>query len=614
MADFTDYLNETEEAITNVQHDLEDAEWQGLGIKWEEYPIIILQNEVYQAISETFDIPQNELPRLELEIPPQHIQADFAIAAFPLASIFRKSPHEISDAIVEHITQAQVFRYVQSAESIQGYVNIYVDQSRLYQHVLQQTLMLGEHYGRHPKFEGERVFVEYSAPNIAKPMSIGHLRSTIIGEVLSRLYECGGATVIRDNHLGDWGTQFGSLLYAYQESDLDLEQSEDPIEDLKNLYVDFTKRAEENPELKDKARETFKRLEEQDEVLIAQWKRIRDISLQGFGEVYDRLDVVFDLIVGESYYMPQSEQVISDAEEQEVAHRGEHSELVVDTLSEVDSFLLQKQDGTSLYLTRDLAAIRDRQEMFNPDKILYVVGNEQALHFQQLFGLARTMEYVHADTHVEHIGFGLMRTGGKKMSTRKGRLVGLSDVLDEAVNRASTIVEGKRPDLSDDERAEIAEQVGKGAVLYHDLRHVRTKNIDFDWDQMLSLEGESAAYLQYTAVRIYSILANLEKSDRAMNIEVSELMYESDIEYKLAKHISLYPWTLANAAEQNMPHIVCTYLETLASLCNTFYGSVSVQNTEDEELRCSRVVLIEAVVQVLENGLDILDVPVPEKL
>ncbi len=614
MSDFQTYLQKTAQSIEDAREELNGRERTGPSVSWSEYPITAIQTEVRQAIMSVFDLTPDQLPDLEIEIPPEHIQADFAVAMFPLASVLRDSPQNIAENVVSYVYHSNEFQYLASAEAIQGYFNIYLNTLRTYQHVLRQVLMLGENYGVHPQFEEQRIFLEYSAPNIAKPMSIGHLRSTILGEVLGRLYERGGARVIRDNHLGDWGTQFGSLLYVYQESDLDLEKSEDPIEELKNLYVSFTERAKEDPELKERARKMFKHLEEGDSELIAMWQKIRQLSIDSFERVYEDLDVNFDLVVGESYYLPQARHVIEDVEEKGLAHRGENGELVVDSLEDFDTFLLEKGNGTTLYLTRDVAAIADRERVFDPDKILYVVGNEQALHFQQLFGLARVMDYVKSDTDVEHIGFGLVRTGGKKMSTRKGRLVTLEDVLEEAVNRARRIIEEKRVDLSDEEREEIARQVGYGAVIYHDLRHVRTKDVDFNWDQMLSLEGESAVYLQYTAVRIRSLLENLGNTDYALNMSADQLTLETSIEFRLAKHLSLYPWTLANALNRHTPHILCTYLETLASLFNTFYGSVSVRNTPDRSLRASRVVLILAVFQTLENGLDILNVPVPDKL
>jgi len=613
MSDFYTYWNETEEEVEECARRLADARRQGPSVAWNEYAIFVIHEELHTAIHEALEIEFDKGSGLHLDLPPAHIKADFAMAMFPLASTLGTSPSELADTVAKYIGASDKFRYLASAESIQGYLNIHLNQQPVYQSVLQQVLMLGANYGCNPEFEDERIFIEYSSPNIAKPMSIGHLRSTIIGEVLARLYERSGAHVIRDNHIGDWGTQFGALLYAYQESDLDVDTSDDPIEELKNLYVSFTERAEKDPELQERARETFKRLEEKDPDLIAMWQHIREVSIREFEGVYDRLDIMFDLIVGESYHEPQAAYIIEDAEKQGIAHRADNGALVVDGLEQFDTFLMQKGDGTTLYLTRDVAALAYREGLFAPHRILYVVGNEQSLHFQQVFALTRALELI-GNLHVEHVGFGLVRAGGKKMSTRKGRLVTLSDVLDEAVARAERIVKNKRPELEESQQQDIARKVGQGAVLYHNLRHVRTKEIDFDWDQMLSLEGESATYLQYTIARIYSMLEQIEDTQRAMNMEAPELRFDSDIEFQIAKHLSMYPWMLWHAVHQHAPHVLCTHLEQLASLFNTLYGQISIKNTYDEDLKRSRIVLISAVVQVLENGLEILNVPVPEKL
>lgn len=465
---------------------------------------------------------------------------------------------------------------------------------------------------------GKIVFADYSSPNIAKPIGVGHLRSTIIGQALTNLYDKTGYVVIRDNHLGDWGTQFGKLLYAYQEWGDEEKITQSPIEELKNLYVRFHGLSKEDPAVEDAARRLFADLERGDSEAMALWKRFRDLSIVDFDRVYRRLGICFDLCIGESYFVREAEEVVDDCLEKGACRvDDETGAVVVDTLENIPSFLLRKADGSTLYISRDLAALKFRVETFKPDVILYVVGNEQSLNFQQLFSFARKIGYLDHHTEVKHIDFGMVIRDGKKMSTRRGTVIELSELMVQSVEKSREILLSKDTDLTSMELDETSEIIGIGAVIYNDLHQSRAKNISFDWKRMLDIEGGSAVYLQYTYVRVLSILRKLEIVSSAGNAEPftgSLAIHESESEFSLAKKMLLFPKIVLKAQSTDSPHDICAYLEELALLFNSFYNEISIVKTENIRLRQSRILLIESVAQVIKNGLAILNIRVPEKM
>lgn len=549
---------------------------------------------------------------IELNAPPPEIDADYAIPAFALSKSLKRAPNDIAGELTTAIKRV-ASDLVETAVACGPYVNITTRREKLYDRTLRHIISACGNYGRTAGNSGKVAVIDFSSPNIAKPLGIGHLRSTIIGHALSNIYEWTGYTVLRDNHLGDWGTQFGELIYAYQAWGDKEAIQKDPIRELKNLYVRFHVEEKNNPAIRTEARRLFSELDAGDEKLLALWKQFRDWSIAGFNVIYRRIGVHFDLYLGESYFTNKTEAVVGDCLAKGLARQDQDSPLiVVDTLENIPSFLLRKQDGSALYVTRDLAAIKYRVEHFHAETILYVVGSEQSLNFKQLFALARKAGYLPDNAKAEHIPFGMVLSGNKKMSTRAGTVVELEDVLERAIGKARETLKQNNPSLSKEEEDKIAESVGIGAVLYHDLRQLRTTNISFDWDKITSLEAGTSAYLQYTYVRIKSILdkAGALKSHAI----VDSYRFENQKEFSLAKKLLFFEAVIKAAQKGNVPHVICTYLEELSQLFNSFYSEVPVLTTKDPALLASRLALLNSTGIVIENGLKILGISIPPKM
>lgn len=462
---------------------------------------------------------------------------------------------------------------------------------------------------------GRSVVIDYSSPNIAKPMSIGHLRSTIIGDSLRRLYESLGYTVISINHIGDWGTQFGKLLVAYRNHYGDLTPRPDlTMQDLLDLYVNFHTSAEHEPELDNDAREMFAKLEAGDVECRVLWQSLVEASLREFQAIYDRLGVVFtEPKMGESFFEDKLSDIIRLAKERGLAEESDGA-LVIHLPNQKVPLLLRKQDGATLYATRDLAALKYRVETYQPQALLYVVANEQALHFEQLFTAARLMDLAPKPLRLEHVKFGLLLgSDGKKMSTRRGRVIFLQDVFDEAVRRAMEIIEEKNPDLSPEEKQKISEVVGIGALKYFDLSHDRKHDIVFDWDRMLQLKGDSGPYLQYAHVRASQILHKAGVSDVAnstpiqypdsLPIDISDLLRE----------LARLPLVVERSALDTAPHILAQYLNDVAVRFSRFYENYPVLKAEGDE-RAFRLMVVAGVARTLKRGLELLGIDAPERL
>jgi len=455
-----------------------------------------------------------ELLRL-LERPPKPELGDVAFPCFSLAKTWRRAPQQIAGELKERLLAAQadgqaaggsddagVQRWLMALQKVEvagGYLNLFVDRSRLFPLMLTQASdMALPQPGR-----GKRVVVEFSSPNIAKPFGVGHLRSTVIGHSLARIHEALGYDVVRINHLGDWGTQFGKEIAAYKRWGDAEKIKADPIPELLALYVRFHEEAEKNPELEEEGRVWFKKLEDGDAEARELWQWFVDESLKAFRRTYELLGVDFDHYTGESFYTDHIPAVVDALREKDLLVQSEGA-WVVD-LSDLDMppCLVLKADGTTIYATRDLAAAIYRHKTFGFEKMLYVVGAEQTLHFRQVFAVLKKMGHEWAD-RCEHVPFGLMQIDGKKMSTRKGRVIFLEEVLQEAVERAAAIIAEKNPNLP--EREKVARQIGVGAVIFHDLKTHRIHNVNFSWDEVLNFDGETGPYVQYTYARTQSVL------------------------------------------------------------------------------------------------------------
>ncbi|KKP79756.1 MAG: Arginine-tRNA ligase [Candidatus Moranbacteria bacterium GW2011_GWF2_35_39] len=613
--EFEKYKLEVAESVSAVQKKISEEKDNRKLVDFDSYPSEELKAEVIEVVKESIDV--QDVGAVGLSVPPAHISGDFALEVFDLAKKLGEKPNVLAKKIADRINEREL-ELIKDASVAGAFVNVETQKETLYRDILAKVLELGERYGESDINAGKVAVIDYSAPNIAKPIGVGHLRSTIIGQALVNLYHETGYSVIKDNHLGDWGTQFGSLIYAYKEWGDEKKIEENPIRELKNLYIKFHAFSEEHPEVKDNARELFTRLEKKDPELVALWKRFRDLSLKDFERVYRQLGIEFDTNIGESYFTEQTDKLVDECMASGLCRKDEASEaVVVDQMGEIPSFLLRKQDGSSLYLSRDLATLQFRVNTFKPNAILYVVGNEQDLNFKQLFALGKRAEYLPDEVETKHIGFGMVLRDGKKMSTRKGTLIELEDLLSQSVEKSKEILLKKNSDADPQELDKVAEIVGIGAIIYNDLRQSRVKNISFDWDKMLDLEGGSAVYLQYSYVRINSILRKLTETYGEIDLstlEKGEIFFESKSEFGLAKKLMMFPETILRSQQSDSPHQLCVYLEELALLFNSFYNEVSLLRTEDTKLRESRVALCEGVALVIKKGLSLLSIKVPEKM
>jgi len=583
-------------------------------INHKDYLLYQIQAEIVNLLKKNFlnfDILEEDII---LEEPPLYIQADFCFACFGLGKKIKKPPLLLAEEISEIINKNTTNLSVKQSEAKAAYVNLIL-KKEIHFNVLKQVLFLNEKYGESDFNKKKIVLIDYSSPNIAKPIGLNHLPSTIIGEVLANIYFETGASVIRHNYLGDWGTNFGALLWAYFHWGNDEKIKKDGVEELKNLYVRFFDNASKNEKLIKEARELFNRLENGDLKLLKIWKKFRDLSVKDFIKTYKRLGIQFDTYLGESYFLEETEELLEEAINKGVAIKKDDNLVVIESLDELPSFLLRKEDGSTLYLTRDAAALKVRFELFNLELILYVVGSEQSLHFQQLFALAKNLGYLDDRKRSVHIPFGLILIEGKKMATRKGSLIGMNNLIDEAVRRAKQIILKKSPQLAKTKIDKIAEQVGLGAVIYNSLKQSRLQNINFDWDEVLNFESASAPYLQYSCVRIKSILEKVRADDlRNLSEENIKIYFKETIEFDLLKKLMIFPVVIWRAQKENSPHFICIYLEELAQLFNRFYDSISVIKTIDDNLRNSRIMLIKAVHQVLEKGMNLLNIKTPSKM
>ncbi len=563
---------------------------------------------------------------LTLEAPPPNVSADFALAIHRLAKPLGKTPGQIAAELAADFNSGPKAPFIKAAAPTQsGYVNFGIDVPSFGNAVLESIEKKRESYGNENLGNGETVVIDCSSPNVAKYMSVGHLRSTVIGESLARIYRAGGYTVIRDNHLGDWGTQFGILGRAKElwgeEVDSEMPNA-DPVQKLYRLYVKINDEIEKekaaNPEgesaLEKEGREWFRRLEQGDPRALELLKLTTKQSLQEFKRVYKLLGSEYEYYLGESFYLPMLPQIIRAMQKKNVATKDEREAVVVEFPEgkNIKNLVIQKSDGASLYSTRDLATLIARTAWFKPDKVLYVVGADQKDYFRQVFGAFDA--FVGKDAPVvEHTYFGTVSLPEGKMSTRKGRVVFLEDVLNEAIARAKNKIGETDRDLSDKEIEQISRQIGVGAVIYMDLGQGRTRNIQFDWDQALSLEGNSAPYIQYSHARGKSVLRRAASEKIKIDI-TRDAVFDLPIEADLVKHLSKFPQAIARTIEANEPSIIAAFTYKAADLFNKFYKEALIIREKDPVRRNSRLRLTSATAQVIKNGLYLLGIEAPEKM
>ncbi len=567
-----------------------------------------LHEEVARAASLHYELAHNEV---ELELTRDLAHGDYSSnVALKVASKWGVTTREAAATIVKALQESAVLNKLCAHVTVAGpgFINFHL-KPEMQAHAAANALAPREHN----VLKGKRVIVEYSSPNVAKPMHVGHVRSTIIGSAIAAMYERLGAQVITINHLGDWGTQFGKLIAAYKRWGSRAKVKHDPIGELLKLYVHFHEALPEHPELEKEGQEEFQKLEAKNRENRSLWHWFRQESIKEFAKVYKRLGVKFAYTTGESFYEPMLKGVVSDLLKRKIAVKNEDGSVVVHLQAEgLSPCLIQKSDGASLYATRDLAAIRYRVQRFKPSAIVYVVGNEQSLHFDQVYAVARLAGYA-GSAQLIHVKYGLiLGSDGQKLSTREGKTIPLNEVMEEAHTRARAVVEAKSPKLSAVQRERVAETVGIGAVKYNDLHQNRLTDITFDWNKMLALEGNSAPYLQYTYVRLKSILRNAGKS-RVGKITSAAFTHGTADDQRLVRLIGRYPEYLRYAVDEHGPHLLANYLYELSNLVNSYYHAQPVLKAEPK-VRSLRLALVRTAAEVIADGLGALGVGVVERM
>ncbi|MFB9279645.1 arginine--tRNA ligase [Cohnella cellulosilytica] len=552
------------------------------------------------------DLTPGEL-RAKLEIPPEQKLGDVSLPCFPFAKTLRQSPAVIAERLAGQINAD---RDDLRAESAGGYLNLVFRGAHWRSEFVERALSEG--YGRSADGAGRRVVVDMSSPNIAKPFGIGHLRSTMIGNALVRLYRAMGYDVYNVNHIGDWGTQFGKLIVAYLKWGDRQALERAPIQESLRLYVEFHRQAELEPALEDEAREAFAKLERGDAAMRELWQYFVDESLKEFRRVYERLGVAFDSYAGESFYNDKVDPVVRKLEELSLLEEDAGARIVRLEEEGMPPCLVLKKDGSTIYAVRDLATAIYRKEELKADEILYVVGAEQSLHFQQVFAVLRKMGHEWA-ANCHHVPFGLITFAGKKMSTRKGKVVMLEEVLNEAAERALRIINEKSPDLPN--KDEVAEAVGVGAIVFGDLKHHRQLSVDFNLEEAVSFDGETGPYLQYTHARICSLLRRGSYEELRVDRAVDGAHLSSEPAWACVKTLTGYESAIREAVRLNEPYAVARYLLALAKDFNRFYNSGKILGEgADEAEIVSKLSLAAAVAGVLRDGLQLLGIRAPREM
>ncbi|MCM2980031.1 arginine--tRNA ligase [Niallia circulans] len=547
--------------------------------------------------------------QLDVELSPETIEqllekpkydhlGDLAFPCFTLAKKLRKAP----TLIAEEFSQKIESPLIDHVEVVGAYINIFLNQQLIASKVIKEVLEQKEHYGDLPTNKGVMT-IDLSSPNIAKPFSMGHLRSTVIGNALGLIAEKNGYTPIRINHLGDWGTQFGKLIVAYKRWGNEEEVQKNPIKELLKLYVKFHEKADEDPSLNEEGRKWFNYLEQGNEEAINLWKWFRKESLEEFNKIYQLLGITFDSNDGEAFFNDKMGRVVELLKEKQLLVESEGAQVV--ELEDFPPCLIKKRDGATLYATRDLAAAIYRQENYHFVKSLYVVGNEQTLHFKQLFQVLEKMGYDWAEG-MAHIPFGMMLKDGKKMSTRKGKVVLLEEVLQAAIQLAEKNIEEKNPSLENKE--EVAKQVGTGAIIFHDLKHYRLTDIEFSLEDMLKFEGETGPYIQYTHARACSLL---RKGNFFPPANIDQLQWDQ-LSFPIVKLLMDFPTIVEKAIVQYDPSEVAKYVIDLAKTFNKYYAHVQI--LEENSGKEARLSLVYAVILVLKEGLRLLGIAAPEAM
>ncbi|GMA07902.1 arginine--tRNA ligase [Tetragenococcus halophilus subsp. flandriensis] len=558
----------------------------------------VVAKTIFDVVKDDLTIEQVEHL---LENPKSAEHGDVAFPTFSLAKIYRKAPQQIANDLAEKIEDT-IFEKV---EVVGPYINFFMDKKNVSHEVLTTVIEQGEHYGDFNIGNDDNVPIDMSSPNIAKPISMGHLRSTVIGNSIALILQKVGYQPVKINHLGDWGTQFGKLIVAYKKWGIEEKVRNNPIEELLNLYVEFHEKAEEEPALEEEGRAAFRKLENGDQEAVDLWKWFRSESLKEFDKIYDMLGITFDSYKGEAFYEDKMDEIVELLEEKHLLKEDRGAEIVDLSAYDLNPALIKKRDGGTLYITRDMAAALYRKRTYDFAKSLYVVGNEQSYHFKQLKATLKEMGYDWSDDMI-HIPFGLITKDGKKLSTRKGKVVLLEEVLNDAIQSAQNQIAEKNPSL--DNKEEIAKQVGVGAVIFHDLKNDRLNTFDFTLDEVVRFEGETGPYVQYTYARAMSILRKADfTADKEKNYALDD-----EGSWEIIKFVQKYPEMILEAANEYEPSVVAKHAIKLAQAFNKYYGNTKILAEDNQQE--SRLALTYVVTSLLKEDLRLLGLQAPAQM
>ena len=561
-----------------------------------------MKNQIVNLLSQNIEVLTSEEISQLIEIPPKPEMGDFAFPCFRLAKSYHKAPPMIAQDLKESIGDQA---FLSEIKVIGGYLNFYVDKAQYAQQIIDKYNNATD-YGCSDQGKDKTICIDYSSPNVAKNFHVGHLRTTIIGNSLYKIFSKLGYKVVCINHLGDWGTQFGKLIVAYKKWGSREAVEEKGIEELMDIYVKFHEEAEKDDSLNDEARAWFLKMEQGNEEALEIWQWFRDISLKEFMRVYNILGMEFDSFAGESFYRDKTADVIKRLTDDGLLKESQGAMIVPLDEYDMPPCIVAKKDGSSIYATRDLAAILYRKATYNFDRCLYVTGLEQKLHFAQVFKVIELMGNDYAKNLV-HIPYGLVSLKSGKISSRKGNVIFAEDLLRESINKTTSIIEEKNPDIPDKE--EVAKQVGIGAIIFNDLYNQRIKDVIFDWNKLLNFDGETGPYVQYTYARASSVLRKIgEVPD---TIDYTLLTDEASI--GLLKEIERYPQVIKDAAERYEPSVIARYSIDLAHAFNKFYHECQI-NVEDETIKYTRTNVVKIARYIIKDALSLLGIQCPEQM
>ena len=543
-------------------------------------------------------------------VPKDTSNGDYAFPCFILAKELKKSPVAIAEEIKEKISQnLENIKEISEVSAVNGFLNFKLNKNQITQEVIDEFDTEKENFGSQKQEKPQNIVIDYSAPNIAKPFHIGHLRSTVIGQALYNIYKYLGYNVTSINHLGDYGTQFGKLIEGYKRWGAEYDIENNPIDELMQIYVRINNLCKEDESVLEECRNNFKKLEDGDPYCVEIWKKFRELSLKEFDKVYDILGVKFDSLNGEAFYADKMPEVIETLKKAGKLEESEGAQ-VVNLGDDMPPCLIIKSNGSTTYATRDLAAIMYRARTYDFDKAIYVTSYEQILHFKQVFATAKYLGLDEKYTNgLVHVPFGMILLKTGKMSTREGKVIKLEELLNEAIEKSKEIIEKKNPELENKE--DVAKKVGVGAIIFNDLSNSRIKDEIFDWDIMLNFNGETGPYVQYTTVRAKSVL---EKAGYIPNVkEVNVEKLNDKDSQKIINQLYNFNSILKNVTEKEEPSILARYLVDLAQNFSSFYNNCHII-TEDKEMQDARLYITYMVKTVLEKGINLLGIQVPEKM